>query len=82
MTDPTYLSGWKPELCFQLNTNNNVLADLNRFLFKHFPPTKKLQQGHQFEDANRIEFVLKLKEILSEKLKRRHQPYFYIWNFH
>lgn len=69
MTDPTYLSGWKPELCFQLNTNNNVLADLNRFLFKHFPPTKKLQQGRQFEDANRIEFVLKLKEILSEKLE-------------
>ncbi|HCE4655799.1 TPA: hypothetical protein NGT07_001626 [Vibrio parahaemolyticus] len=69
MTDSTYLSGWKPELCFQLNTNNNVLADLNRFLFKHFPPTKKLQQGRQFEDANRIEFVLKLKEILSEKLE-------------
>ncbi len=69
MTDPTYLSGWKPELCFQLNPNNNVLADLNRFLFKHFPPTKKLQQGRQFEDANRIEFVLKLKEILSEKLE-------------
>lgn len=68
MTDPTYLSGWKPELCFQLNTNNNVLADLNRLLFKDFPPTNKLQQGHQFEDANRKRFVIKLKERISEKI--------------
>ncbi|MFA0055538.1 hypothetical protein [Vibrio echinoideorum] len=68
MTEPTYLSGWKPDLCFQLNINNNVLADLNRLLFKNFPPTNKLQQGHQFENANRGEFVLKLKEIISEKL--------------
>ncbi len=68
MTEPTYLSGWKPDLCFQLKTNSNVLADLNRLLFKNFPPTNKLQQGHQFEDANRKEFVLKLKERISEKI--------------
>lgn len=68
MTEPTYLSGWKPDLCFQLNTNSYVLADLNRLLFKHLPPTNKLQQGYQFEDADRREFVLKLKERVSEKI--------------
>ncbi|EIV8499838.1 TPA: hypothetical protein JG826_000995 [Vibrio parahaemolyticus] len=68
MTEPTYLSDWKPELCFNLNAYNNALADFNRLLFKGFPPTHKLQQSHQFENANRREFALRLKDRFSEKM--------------
>lgn len=67
MSNVSYLHGWKPELCFQLNTTDNHLADFNRFLVKHLPATKQLQQGGQFEDANREGFILQIKEHFSEK---------------
>ncbi|MFL0866982.1 hypothetical protein [Vibrio parahaemolyticus] len=68
MTEPTYLSNWRPELCIQLDMRSNLLADFNRLLFKGFPPTKKLQQGHQVEDASRKELVLKLQDRFIEKI--------------
>lgn len=66
MSDVTYLSGWKPELCIKLNTESNLLVDFNRFLVKHFPSTKQLQQGGQFEDADREGFILQLKNRFNE----------------
>ncbi|WHR54341.1 hypothetical protein O8413_23400 (plasmid) [Vibrio furnissii] len=67
MTKPTYLSGWRPDLCIQLDIRTKLLADFNRFLFKGFPPTKKLQQGNQFEDAERETFVFQLRNRFNEK---------------
>ena len=58
MSDVIYLHGWSPDLCIQLATDDNNKADFNRFLVKHFPSSKKLQQGGQFGDANREKFVL------------------------
>lgn len=66
MSDVTYLSGWKPELCIQLNTEDNKLADFNRFLVKFLPSTERLQQGVQFEDADREGFILQLKSRFDE----------------
>lgn len=70
MSEVTYLSGWKPELCIQLDTDNNERADFNRFMVKHFPPTMRLQRGGQFEDADRAGFILQLKarfdDVISE----------------
>ncbi len=65
----SYLHGWDSELCFQLNTENNDVADFNRFLVKHFPATKKLQQGGQFEDANRQGFVHQVNARFGEKIE-------------
>jgi hypothetical protein len=48
MTNPTYLSGWAPEMCIQLEVPNNNRADFNRFLVKGFPSTKSMQQRNQF----------------------------------
>ncbi|MEA5370718.1 hypothetical protein VB549_14745 [Vibrio parahaemolyticus] len=69
MSNVPYLHGWDSELCILLKTECNNKADFNRFLVKHFPPTKKLQQGGQFEDADRKSFVLKFKSRFDEKMK-------------
>ncbi|EKO3453401.1 hypothetical protein NTE11_003948 [Vibrio fluvialis] len=61
MSNITYLHGWKPEFCIQLDTNDNNLADFNRFMAKGFPSTASLQQGGRFEDANREGFILQMK---------------------
>ncbi|EGR3147166.1 hypothetical protein D5E86_22025 [Vibrio parahaemolyticus] len=65
----SYLHGWDSKLCFQLDTQSNNLVDFNRFLVKHFPATNKLQQGGQFEDANRKSFVNQIKTCFAEKIE-------------
>jgi hypothetical protein len=62
MTELTYLSGWKPELCIQLNNGHNCKADFNRLLVKYFPSTKTMQQENDFIDANRERVILKMKD--------------------
>ncbi|EGQ9698348.1 hypothetical protein FWP48_02650 [Vibrio parahaemolyticus] len=69
MSNTTYLSGWKPELCIQLDTADNKLADFNRFLVKGCPSTEQIQQGGQFEDADREGFVLQLKGRFDEAIE-------------
>ncbi len=69
MSSVAYLSGWKPELCIQLELENNCKADFNRFLVKHLPSTQQLQQGRQFEDAGREGFVLQIKSRFDEKIE-------------
>jgi len=70
MSNITYLHGWKPELCIQLDTSCNHLADFNRLMVKGFPSTASLQQGGRFEDANRDGFILQMKsrfdDVMSE----------------
>ncbi|MBF4406120.1 hypothetical protein EAY15_23435, partial [Vibrio anguillarum] len=61
MSNITYLHGWKPEICIQLDTNDNKLADFNRFMAKGFPSTASLQQEGHFEEANREGFILQVK---------------------
>lgn len=65
----SHLHSWDSELYFQLNTEDNNAVDFNRFLVKHFPATKKLQQGGQFEDADRQGFVHQIKARFSEKIE-------------
>lgn len=69
MSNVAYISGWKHELCIELDTEYNNRADFNRLLVKHWPTTKKLQQGCQFEDAGREGFVLKIKDSFAEKIE-------------
>ncbi|EGQ7940180.1 hypothetical protein V4T70_003617 [Vibrio vulnificus] len=68
MNNVTYLHCWDPELSIQLETGNNNKADLNRLLFKHVPSTKALQQGGQFEDADREGFIHQLKSRFDEAI--------------
>lgn len=69
MSNVSYLSGWETNLCFQAETNEGAkLLDFNRLLVKHFPATKKLQQGGQFQDANRNEVIRQLKSRFDEKI--------------
>lgn len=65
----SYLHNWKPELCIRFETQDNLKADFNRLLVKHFPSTQQLQQGNQFEDADRESCVLQIKSRLGEKLE-------------
>lgn len=65
----SYLHGWDSKLCFKLDTGKNSLADFNRFLVKYFPATHELQQGGQFEDANRKSFVNQIKTCFGEKVE-------------
>ncbi len=65
----SYLHGWDSELYFQLNTEGNNAVDFNRFLVKHFPATIELQQGGQFEDADRLGFVHQIKTRFDEKIE-------------
>lgn len=69
MNNLTYISDWKPELCIQLETENNYRTDFNRFLVKGFPTTKKLQMGDSFENANREGFILQLHSRFIEALE-------------
>lgn len=69
MSKVTYLSGWQPSLCIQLDTDNNNKADFNRFLVKHFPTTTQLQQGEQFEDADREGVILQLKQSFVKEIE-------------
>lgn len=65
----SYLHGWDSNLCLQLNTETKNLADFNRFLIKHFPTTKALHQGGQFENADREGFVHQIKDRFVEKIE-------------
>ncbi|PML49510.1 hypothetical protein BCT76_08955 [Vibrio tasmaniensis] len=69
MSNVTYLHKWNPDLCLQLNTADNLLADFNRCLVKHFPSTNALQQGQQFEGADREGFVLQVKSRFDEAIE-------------
>lgn len=66
MSNIAYLHGWKPELCVQLDTDDNSLADFNRFMVKGCPSTASLQQGGHFEGANREGFVLQMKSRFDD----------------
>ncbi|MDO6775110.1 hypothetical protein Q4591_07065 [Shewanella sp. 3_MG-2023] len=68
MTNLTYLSGWKPELCIQLNDGHNRKADFNRLLVKNFPSTKTMQEESEFIDANRESVILKMKDDFQESI--------------
>ncbi|MEZ9257687.1 hypothetical protein [Vibrio splendidus] len=82
MSNIAYLSGWKPELCIQFEMENNLKADCNRFLLKGIPSTQQLQQGSQFEDANREGFILQLKEQFNETIKEggSHESLYTLFN--
>ncbi|EME0093279.1 hypothetical protein VXI05_001275 [Vibrio parahaemolyticus] len=69
MNNVTYLHCWDPELSIQLETENNNKADFNRLLCKHVPSTKALQQGGQFEDADREGFIHQLKSRFDEAIE-------------
>ncbi|TOM47873.1 hypothetical protein CGH79_11900, partial [Vibrio parahaemolyticus] len=70
MNNITYLSGWKSELCIPLvNSNDNYLADFNRFLVKGFPTTDQLQQGGHFENANREGAILQIKAQYEKEIE-------------
>ncbi|MFM2593558.1 hypothetical protein AAFX19_11695 [Vibrio harveyi] len=69
MSSVTYLNGWKPNLCIQLDTDRNDKVDFNRFLVKGFPSTMQMQQGGSFVNANRKEFVLQLKDFFDNAIK-------------
>nr|WP_159373639.1 hypothetical protein [Vibrio cholerae]CQB47121.1 FIG01202926: hypothetical protein [Vibrio cholerae] len=70
MSNLTYLSNWKPELCINLSImGENCLADFNRFFFKGVPKTERLQRGEQFEDAGRKSFIFQLKDRFDEKIE-------------
>ncbi|WP_114787844.1 hypothetical protein [Vibrio tetraodonis] len=66
MSNITYLYGWKPELCIQLDNEDNSLVDFNRFMVKGFPSTTALQQGGRFESANREGFILQMKSRFDD----------------
>lgn len=76
MSNVTYLHDWNPDLCIQLETADNHRADFNRFLVKHFPTTESMQQGKDFEHADREGFILQLKarfvEAIEEGGSHRH----------
>lgn len=78
----TYFSGWRPELFIQLTTDNKDNADFNRFLVKHIPTTKQLKQSGNFEDANRADLVLKLKNRFVEVIKEGGSQYSLYKLFH
>ncbi|TOD12885.1 hypothetical protein CGJ73_11975, partial [Vibrio parahaemolyticus] len=68
MTELTYLSGWRRDLCIKLDARDNLSADFNRFLFNGLPSSKELQQSNQFKFADREAFVVQLKDSFSEKI--------------
>lgn len=69
MSDVAYISGWKHELCIELDTEHNNRADFNRFLVKGVPSTKLLQRGGEFEDARRDGPILQLKSRFDDMIK-------------
>jgi len=58
-------------LCIQFDCNR---ADFNRYLFKGLPSTVALQQGGQFDEADREQFVFKLKAQFDEKIEEGGSP--------
>ena len=68
MTDLTYLTLWKPELCIQLNDGHHRKADFNRLLVKHFPSTETMQQENDFINANRDRIILKMKDQFQKSI--------------
>ncbi|EOX1297699.1 hypothetical protein ACPDLO_002711, partial [Vibrio cholerae] len=64
-----YLSGWKPELCIQLDNGSHRLADFNRFLVKGFPSTVEMKQSCQFDNADRESYILQLKGKYDEEIE-------------
>lgn len=69
MSNVTHLHNWDPNLCILLDAGGNYSADLNRFLVKHSPSTKAIQQGQAFEDADREGFILELKSRFDEAIE-------------
>lgn len=69
MSNVTYLHSWNPDLCIQLEAADNLRADFNRFLVKHFPTTESMQQGKDFEHADREGFILQLKARFDETIE-------------
>ncbi|PTO54666.1 hypothetical protein [Vibrio splendidus] len=69
MSKLTYLSNWNPELCIQLETECNQIADFNRLLVIGGATTSQLQQSGSFEIANRETCVRKLKHQFDEAIK-------------
>ncbi|MFV8453761.1 hypothetical protein ACNO5M_01515 [Vibrio owensii] len=69
MSNITHLHGWNPDLCIQLDTEDNNLADFNRLMMKHIPSTKDLQQGKVFENADRKGFILQMKARFDEVIE-------------
>ncbi|WP_264878293.1 hypothetical protein [Vibrio agarivorans] len=69
MSNVTYLHDWNPDLCIQLGTEHILRADFNRFLVKHFPSTESMQQGNDFEHADREGFILQLKARFDEAIE-------------
>jgi len=68
MTEVTYLSGWRHDLCIKLDARDNALADFNRLLFNNLPSSKELQQSNQFKFADREAIIFQLKDSFSEKI--------------
>jgi hypothetical protein len=68
MSNLTYLRDWRPELCIQLNTHSNHIADFNRFLVNGLPGTKTIQQEKTLRNANQEPFVLKLCARFQESI--------------
>ncbi len=66
MNNVTYISGWNPKLCIQLD---DYRADFNRCLFKGLPSTVALQQGGQFNEADRKQIIYQLKSQFDEKIE-------------
>ncbi|MGR5234294.1 hypothetical protein [Vibrio rotiferianus] len=62
----SYLHGWKSDLCIQLDTSDNRLADFNRFMVKGFPSKASLQQKGYFEAATREGFILQMKSRFDD----------------
>lgn len=69
MSNVAYISGWKHELCIELDTEFNYRADFNRFLVKGVPSTELLQQGEGFEDACRDGVILQLKSRFDDMIE-------------
>lgn len=68
MSNISYLSGWKPNLCIQVVTNEGKKRlDFNRLLVINIPKTESIQQGCQFQDANRYQFIRQIKSRFDEK---------------
>ena len=82
MSNVIYLSSWEPNLCIQLDTENNNIADFNRLLAKGFPSTERLQQEGRLEDTNRKVHILQLKEKFNEAMDEgsSHRTLYNIFN--
>ncbi|POV82948.1 hypothetical protein C3418_23610 [Aeromonas sp. ASNIH8] len=53
-------------MCIQLD---DYRADFNRYLFKGLPSTVALQQGGEFNEADRKQIIYQLKSQFDEKIE-------------